>query len=297
MNLLNPIQYNYDHLRLLAFGITIVLLIFFEWKSPKIKLQQSRLIRWTSHFLLSGLNQFMIKIIFTFSAVDISLFSQISKRGIFHSSYFERIPDFIIVIISFFILDLVIYFQHRMFHLIPYFWRFHKVHHADLELDLTTGFRFHPIEIIFSLLLKMAVIYLLGIPILAVIIFEILLNSLSMFNHSNLQPAKKWDHIIRKLIVTPDMHRIHHSIESANMKMNFGFCFSFWDKWFSTYREYVDSHNKSHTTGSSHDLEIQVFANSSSEMELIIGLKEYRLPKFLWIHWLILLPFIRIKTS
>jgi len=134
------------------------------------------------------------------------------------------------------LMDLVIYLQHVMVHAVPLLWRLHRVHHADLDYDVTTGARFHPLEIILSLLIKFAVILLLGPPLVAVVIFEVLLNATAMFNHGNVSLPPAVDRWIRWLLVTPDMHRVHHSIEDDETNSNFGFNLPWWDRLLGTYR-------------------------------------------------------------
>jgi len=133
-------------------------------------------------------------------------------------------------------LDLAIYTQHVAFHAVPLFWRLHRMHHSDLEIDVTTGIRFHPVEIVLSVLIKMAVIGLLGAPVVAVLAFEVILNATSMFNHSNARLPLWLDAAVRAVLVTPDMHRVHHSVARAETDSNFGFNLSVWDRVFGTYR-------------------------------------------------------------
>lgn len=141
------------------------------------------------------------------------------------------------IVISVVAMDFIIYLQHIMMHAVPVFWRVHRVHHADLDYDLTTGIRFHPIEIILSMLIKAAVILLLGPPVLAVVVFEVLLNAAAMFNHSNIQLPSGLDRVLRWVLVTPDMHRIHHSTKEDEANSNFGFNLPWWDRLLGTYRD------------------------------------------------------------
>jgi len=140
------------------------------------------------------------------------------------------------VIVAVIALDLAIYFQHVLFHAVPALWRLHRMHHADLEFDVTTGVRFHPVEIVLSMMIKLGVVLALGAPALAVLIFEVLLNATSMFNHGNVRLAERTDRFLRKIVVTPEMHRVHHSIEPAETNSNFGFNLPWWDRLFGTYR-------------------------------------------------------------
>jgi sterol desaturase/sphingolipid hydroxylase (fatty acid hydroxylase superfamily) len=140
-----------------------------------------------------------------------------------------------VTIAAILLLDLAIYLQHLVFHAVPLLWRLHRVHHADLDFDVTTGTRFHPIEILLSMGIKFLIIVTLGPPVIAVLIFETLLNVTAMFNHSNITMPSQADRILRSALVTPDMHRVHHSIDRSETNSNFGFCFSFWDRLLGTY--------------------------------------------------------------
>ncbi|MGC3833834.1 sterol desaturase family protein [Moritella viscosa] len=133
-------------------------------------------------------------------------------------------------------LDAAIYFQHRLFHRVPALWRLHRMHHSDLDIDVTTAIRFHPIEIILSMLIKIAVIITLGVPVIAVVLFELLLNLTAMFNHSNIRLPAKIDRYMRNILVTPDMHRVHHSVNGHETNHNFGFCLPWWDHLFDSYQ-------------------------------------------------------------
>ena len=147
------------------------------------------------------------------------------------------------------VLDLVIYLQHVLFHAVPALWRLHRMHHADLEFDVTTGTRFHPIEIVLSMLIKLTVIGALGAPALSVLIFEVLLNATAMFNHSNVQLPAPVDCILRWLVVTPDMHRVHHSVVVRETNSNFGFNLPWWDRLFGTYRAQPEAGHEGMTIG------------------------------------------------
>ena len=168
------------------------------------------------------------------------------------------------------ILDLAIYLQHVMFHSAPLFWRLHMVHHSDMDIDVTTGVRFHPIEIILSMGIKMIVVILIGAPPVSVLIFEIILNGTSMFNHGNVRYSQQIDSFLRLLVVTPEMHRVHHSTIRWETNSNLGFNFPWWDRLFGTYR---DQPTKGH-------------------LEMTIGLDQYKEPQKLTLPWLIVLPFI-----
>lgn len=218
--------------RILSFITMLVVMGIWESAAPRRLASVSRVLRWKNNLALVVFNTLAVKIIFPLSAAGLSL--QLVKHDIGLINYWH-LTGFWIIAISVVILDLAIYLQHRLFHIIPLFWRFHKVHHADLDYDVTTGLRFHTVEIILSMLIKFAVIFILGIPAVAVIIFEIILNAMSMFNHSNIKLPLKLDAVLRCFLVTPDMHRIHHSVISNETNSNFGFNLPLWDRIFFTY--------------------------------------------------------------
>lgn len=191
-------------------------------------------LRWTSNLGLVVLNSVVLRLIFPAGAVGVAVFVQHQDWGVLN---YYPMPLFVSIAISIVVMDFIIYLQHVMMHAVPILWRVHRVHHADLDYDLTTGIRFHPIEIILSMLIKAAAILLLGPPILAVVLFEVLLNAAAMFNHSNIQLPGRLDRILRWLLVTPDMHRVHHSIRTDETNSNFGFNLSCWDRLSGTYRD------------------------------------------------------------
>lgn len=213
-----------------------ILLIMSLWEvfAPRRTLSVSKKTRWFSNLAIVILDSILIRLLFPMAAVGVAFFAKQHQMGLFYVVFpFNEMAR---IILSVIILDLVIYFQHLMFHAVPLFWRMHRMHHTDLDFDVTTGLRFHPFEIILSMLIKFAVILLIGAPALAVIIFEILLNATSMFNHGNVKMPFKLDKIIRLFIVTPDMHRVHHSDIVEETNSNFGFNLSLWDRIFGTYK-------------------------------------------------------------
>ena len=212
-------------------GVLIILAVY-ENILPMRALVRSRSIRWYSNLGIAVLNNIFVNIIFPLMPVALAVFAQERGWGIFN---IFNAPTELVILISVVILDLVIYFQHILFHLIPVLWRFHRMHHADQDFDVTTGIRFHPVEIILSMAIKMAVTVLFGIPALAILIFEILLNITSMFNHANIRIPIAFDKVLRIFIVTPDMHRVHHSILPFENNKNFGFNIPWWDFLFGTY--------------------------------------------------------------
>jgi len=175
----------------------------------------------------------IVRVLFPTSAVALALLAETKGWGLLNA---WPLPGWTAVIIAVLVLDLVIYLQHVLFHAVPALWRLHRMHHADLEFDVTTGARFHPIEIFLSMLIKLAVIGALGAPAVAVLVFEVLLNATAMFNHSNVRLPDRLDRILRWIIVTPDMHRVHHSVVVRETNSNFGFNLPWWDRLFGTYR-------------------------------------------------------------
>ncbi|MFW5453654.1 sterol desaturase family protein [Thioalkalivibrio sulfidiphilus] len=218
----------------LGFFLGILLLLgIAEALLPRRQRLLTRLQRWTSNLGIVVINTVLLRLLFPAAAVGMALFAQSAGWGIFNT--FE-VPFWIAVLVSVLVLDFMIWLQHVMVHAVPALWRLHRVHHADLDFDVTTGLRFHPLEIILSMGIKFAVIAVLGPPVLAVILFEILLNATSMFNHSNLRLPLGLDRVLRLFVVTPDMHRVHHSVADDETNSNFGFNLPWWDRLFGTYK-------------------------------------------------------------
>jgi len=215
------------------FGVFVVIALW-ELLSPKRALTVSKAVRWLNNLGIVVLNTVILRLIFPAAAVGVAAFASSQGWGLLNHF---AVPYVVAVILSVIAMDLIIYLQHVMVHAVPALWRLHRVHHADLDYDVTTGARFHPIEIILSMLIKFATIVVLGPPIIAVIIFEILLNATAMFNHGNIHIPKGIDRVVRWFIVTPDMHRVHHSVEDDEANSNFGFSLPWWDRLFGTYRD------------------------------------------------------------
>ena len=217
--------------RLLSFLLVLVTFIFMERVFPKrpIKLRK---IRWLNNFSLVAFNSLALRIVAFSIAIDAATFASSHQLGLFNIIETNIVAT---VIMSIILLDLAIYWQHRLMHIIPLFWRLHQVHHSDIEYDISTGLRFHPVEIILSYLFKYLLVLLIGAPMVAIIIFEIILNATAMFNHSNLKIPLKVDKILRLFIVTPDMHRVHHSINRKETDRNYGFNIPLWDYIFKSY--------------------------------------------------------------
>lgn len=218
----------------LGFFLGVFALIgLWELAAPRRALTLSKAVRWLANLELVVLNTVVLRLLFPAAAVGMALFAQEHEWGLLN--LFE-IPYWLAVVVCVIALDFFIWLQHVMLHAIPVLWRLHRVHHADLDFDVTTGLRFHPLEIILSMLIKFAVIALLGPPVLAVIVFEVMLNATSMFNHSNVRLPLGLDRVLRLFVVTPDMHRVHHSIEEDETNSNFGFNLPWWDRLFGTYQ-------------------------------------------------------------
>jgi sterol desaturase/sphingolipid hydroxylase (fatty acid hydroxylase superfamily) len=204
-----------------------------EALAPRRKLAVGRVPRWPSNLGVLFVDALLVRLLIPTAAVGVALLAAERGWGLFH---LLGLPAPVAGVLGFLVLDLVIYAQHFAFHHVPMLWRLHRMHHADLDIDVTTGLRFHPIEIILSMLIKIAVVLAFGIPAVAVVIFEVVLNGTSMFNHSNVTMPERLDRIIRWLVVTPDMHRVHHSIIRTETDSNFGFNLPWWDRLFGTYR-------------------------------------------------------------
>lgn len=206
---------------------------FAETRYPRRPLTVSKRVRWFNNISLVVLNSVVLRFLFPTAAVGVALLAEQNNWGWLNN---VDMPLVIATIIAVVIMDFVIYLQHVMMHSVPLFWRLHRVHHADLDYDVTTGSRFHTIEIVLSMLLKFATIVLLGPPLVAVIIFEVVLNAMAMFNHGNLRLPENVDRVLRLFVVTPDMHRVHHSVEDDETNSNFGFNIPWWDRIFGTYK-------------------------------------------------------------
>jgi len=219
-----------DILRISAFTLIAVIMVLWELLFPRRGPSKKR-VRWPGNLGIFLINTCMLALI-PITAVGAAVFSIQNQFGLFYWVELEFWPKVILCIL---ILDLLIYWQHRIFHMIDPFWRIHRMHHTDTAFDFTTALRFHPIEIFISILVKAVAIILLGAPAFAVIAFEIILNGSAMFNHGNIKIPKVVDRGLRWIIVTPDMHRIHHSVDPNEHNMNYGFFLSVWDRIFGSY--------------------------------------------------------------
>ena len=214
------------------FSILVVMALW-EVAAPRRRQEIPRLLRWTNNIGVVVIDTLLTRLTFPLLAVGMATLASERDWGLLN--VFEA-PFWLSFVLSVLVFDLVIYLQHVMFHAVPALWRLHRMHHADLEFDVTTGLRFHPIEILLSMAIKLLLTVVLGPPAVAVLVFEVLLNGTSMFNHSNIRVPLALDRILRLIVVTPDMHRVHHSIRPNETNSNFGFNLPWWDRLLGTYR-------------------------------------------------------------
>ncbi len=219
--------------RFAAFAGVLAVMVIWELLAPRRSRALARRRRWPANFAIVMLNTLVVRLLFPAATVGVALAAEIHGWGLLHH---YNVPAWAAFGAAIILLDLAIYLQHVMFHAVPALWRLHRTHHADLDIDVTTGSRFHPVEIVLSMLIRFAVITALGVPPAAVVVFEILLNVTSMFNHGNVRIPLTIEPALRWLLVTPDMHRVHHSIERDETNSNFGFNLSLWDRFLGTYR-------------------------------------------------------------
>jgi sterol desaturase/sphingolipid hydroxylase (fatty acid hydroxylase superfamily) len=214
--------------------------------APRRDQKLARWARWPGNIGIVVLDGVLVRLVFPTTAVGLALLAEARGWGLFHT---VELPAWVSVPLAIAALDLAIYLQHVLFHAVPALWRLHRMHHADLEIDVTTGARFHPIEILLSMGLKLGVVAALGVPFLAVLVFEVLLNATSMFNHSNVCIPARLDRVLRWIVVTPDMHRVHHSVLVRETNSNFGFNLPWWDRLFGTYRNQPAAGHEKMTIG------------------------------------------------
>jgi sterol desaturase/sphingolipid hydroxylase (fatty acid hydroxylase superfamily) len=219
--------------RFASFAAIFAVMAGWELLSPCRALLAGRKPRWPSNLGILVVDALAVRLVIPTAAVGVAILASEQGWGLFNQM---ALPGWLAGLAGFLVLDLVIYAQHYIFHHVPWLWRLHRMHHADLDIDLTTGVRFHPIEILISLAIKIATVFVFGIPAVAVLIFEIVLNATSVFNHANVAMPAWLDRVLRLIVVTPDMHRVHHSIERQETDSNFGFNLPWWDRLFGTYR-------------------------------------------------------------
>ena len=252
-------------LRLIAFLGVLVAMALWELAAPRRRREIPRVIRWTNNLGLVVIDTIVLRLSFPILAVGLAVIAQDRGWGLFN---IIEAPGWVAVLVSIVVLDLVIYLQHVMFHAVPALWRLHRMHHADLEFDVTTGLRFHPVEILLSMGIKLAVVMALGPPAVAVLIFEVLLNATAMFNHSNVRLPTFVDRVLRLIVVTPDMHRVHHSIRPEETNSNFGFNLPWWDRLLGTYKAQPKAGHEG----------------------MSIGSEQFRTPRDLWLDRMLVQP-------
>lgn len=268
MNVSDFILNNEIPIRLGAFFGVFGVMATWEMISPRRRLQNSKVIRWGNNLGLVILNSVVLRLLFPTAAVGVAIFAGDQGWGVFN--YIDA-PFWLMIVVSVLVLDFSIWLQHVMVHAVPALWRLHRVHHVDLDFDVTTGARFHTLEILLSMFIKFTVIVLLGPSVLAVILFEVVLNATSMFNHSNVRLPATLDRLLRLFVVTPDMHRVHHSVEDDETNSNFGFNLPWWDRLFGTYRAQPRAGHEGMT----------------------IGISTFRDPKWCsWLPWMLSIPFV-----
>jgi sterol desaturase/sphingolipid hydroxylase (fatty acid hydroxylase superfamily) len=254
-------------IRLIVFLAIFTAVALFEIKSPRRNLTISKEFRWINNLAIVIGNPLLLRLVFPILALDMAVIAHERSWGLLN---ILELPNWLGIVAGIILLDLVIYLQHVMFHAIPLCWRLHMMHHADLDFDLTTGLRFHPIEIMLSMGIKISAICVFGPSLISVLFFEIILNGMAVFNHGNIKIPTQLDRFLRYFIVTPDMHRVHHSVIIRETNSNFGFNLSWWDRLFGTYKAQPE---KGH-------------------VGMTIGLSQFRDFKKLTLPWLLALPFI-----
>ena len=223
---------NGAQIRLSAFFGILVTMVVWEFLAPRLALSLPRIRRWPANLGIVVLNTLLVRMLFPIMPVGAAMLAIENGLGLFN---IMGVPVWLSVVASLLILDFAIYGQHVVLHKVPWLWRLHRMHHADTGFDVTTGARFHPIEILFSIVIKLSVVVAIGVPPVTVVIFEVLLNGTAMFNHGNVRLPSGLDRVLRLIIVTPDMHRVHHSSVRAETDSNFGFNLSIWDRFCGTY--------------------------------------------------------------
>jgi sterol desaturase/sphingolipid hydroxylase (fatty acid hydroxylase superfamily) len=251
--------------RLIAFLLAIALVGCWEVLAPRRPQSISKLLRWVNNWLISILNSILLSLVFPVLAVGVALLAAENNWGLLNAL---ELPVLISIPLFIVLFDLAIYWQHRLYHSVPLLWRLHRMHHSDPEFDVSTGIRFHPLSIILSMLIKMLLIVVLGPPPVAVLLAEIILNVTAMFNHGNIYLPPRVDAVLRLFMVTPDMHRVHHSVIPGETNTNFGFNFPWWDRLFGTYRAQP----------------------SAGHADMEIGIHGFRSAKAQYLHRLLLHP-------
>ena len=252
-------------IRLTAFLGVLAAMALWEIAAPRRRRDFPRVIRWTNNLALVIVDTVILRLTFPILAVGLAVMGEDRGWGLFNNL---DIPVWATTLVSMLLLDLAIYLQHVMFHAVPALWRLHRMHHADLDFDATTGLRFHPVEIVISMAIKLAVVAALGPPAFAVLLFEVILNATALFNHANINLPVSIDRWLRWVLVTPDMYRVHHSVDPRETNSNYGFNLPWWDRLLGTY---VAQPAKGHT-------------------EMQIGIEQFRTKRDLWIDRMLVQP-------
>ncbi len=252
-------------IRLTAFFGVFAAMALWEIASPRRRRDFPRVIRWTNNLALVVIDTAILRLTFPILVVGLAVLADERGWGLFNNL---DVPVWLALLVSMLLLDLAIYLQHVMFHSIPALWRLHRMHHADLDFDATTGLRFHPVEILISMAIKLAIVTALGPPAVAVLLFEVILNATALFNHANINLPTSVDRWLRWIIVTPDMHRVHHSVDPRETNSNYGFNLPWWDRLLGTY---VAQPAKGHT-------------------DMDIGIEQFRTRRDLWIDRMLIQP-------
>jgi len=255
-----------DQIRLSIFLGVLVLMLVLESLIPRHPTVDSKPRRLAINFSLTGVNVLLVRWLLGGAAVGMAHFAGQQDWGLLN--YLDW-PVPLEMIVGVIFLDLMIYLQHVVLHMIPFFWRFHKVHHSDLDLDVSSGFRFHPVEILGSMIYKLGLVAALGPSVMTVVVFEAILSGMAQFTHSNIKLPLGLDQALRRLFVTPDMHGIHHSVEVNETNSNYGFNLSIWDRLLGTY----------------------IHDGKKPQPEIIIGIPEFRTPEQVSLPKLVLMPF------
>jgi sterol desaturase/sphingolipid hydroxylase (fatty acid hydroxylase superfamily) len=254
--------------RLVFFVGVFLVMAVWELITPRRELRAAKGARWFANLGIVVLDTVVVRLLFPTAAVGMALVA--AERGWGLLNNFNLAPA-VSIVLSVLVLDLVIYLQHVMFHAVPALWRLHMVHHADVDFDCTTGLRFHPVEIVLSMVIKLGAVVMLGPPAVAVLIFEVVLNATAIFNHGNVRLPSPVDRVLRWFVVTPDMHRVHHSVRPLETNRNFGFNLPWWDRLLGTYRAQPED---------GHEV-------------MTIGLNQFQDRTRQGLPWLVTLPFIR----
>lgn len=222
-----------DVIRLATFAGVFIACAMLEALWPRHHDERTRVGRWPHNLGLIAIDTFMLRVVAPLGVVGVAIWAEARQVGLWHQI---DGPSWLMFGSTILLLDLAVYLQHVLVHRVPWLWRIHRVHHADVDVDVTTGLRFHPAEMVLSLAIKCGVVAVWGGGATAVLVFEVLLNATSMFTHANLTLPARLDRLMRHVVVTPDMHRVHHSIHRDECNSNFGFNLPWWDRWFGTYR-------------------------------------------------------------